>query len=81
MSALYWPPELDCNDLSRSIEHEATVHQHFSREREACLAFIGYREATPLGAMPPIDLRFRCIRGPRGIVRGVIGDGERIWFR
>lgn len=73
MSALYWPPELDCNALSRQIEHEATVHEHFTNEHRACLAFLGYRQATPLHAgMPPIDMRFRCIRGPRGLVRGVV---------
>lgn len=72
MSALYWP-DLDCDELSRSIEHEATVHQHFASEQAACLAFLAYREVTPAWkGVPPIDLRFRCIRGPRGLVRGVV---------
>lgn len=71
MSALYWP-DLDCNELSRSIEHEATVHEHFTSERAACVAFLAYRAATPREAgIPPLDMRFRCIRGPRGLVRGV----------
>lgn len=71
MSALYWP-DLDCDALSRSIEHEATVHEHFGNELAACEAFLGYRGATPahLG-VPPLPMRFRCIRGPGGLVRGV----------
>jgi hypothetical protein len=78
VSALYWP-DLDCTPASRAIEHELTVHQHFADEHAACLAFLGYRAATP--GYPPPNLRYRCIRGPRGIVRGVIGDdGNRLWF-
>lgn len=79
MSALYWP-DLDCTPESREIAHPDTVHQHFERELQACHAFIDWRVANPVGTMPPPGQRYQCIRGPRGIVRGVIGDdGQRMW--
>lgn len=77
MSALYWP-DLDC---APAIAHEDTVHQHFERELPACHAFIAWRLANPLGTMPPPGQRYQCIRGPRGLVRGIIGDdGRRMRF-
>ena len=68
MRALYWL-DLDCQ---LDISHSETVHQHFDREEDACRAFISWRIAYPAGTMPPPGKRYRCIRGPKGLVRGVV---------
>lgn len=69
MSALYWA-DFDCTDESRRMQHASTVHVHTNDEQAACRAFLGLVDEWPTfrdaGAA-----RYRCVRGPRGLVRGV----------
>lgn len=68
MTALYWP-DLDCTPESRLIADPRTVHDHHATERPACEAFLAWmaiaEERWHAGD------RYRCIRGPGGLVRGV----------
>lgn len=75
MSALYWP-DLDCTAESRTIAHVSVVHEHHATERAACEAFIRYAH-TRLAQAEAGD-RYRCIRGPRGLLRGVEHNGMRL---
>lgn len=68
MTALYYA-DLDCTPASRAIAHPDTVHKHFTSEREACLEFIDHLGKS-FDRWDAGD-RYRCIRGPGGIVRGV----------
>jgi hypothetical protein len=82
MSALYWP-DFDCTPETRRIAHPATVHVHCKTEREACLAFIdlfgewidgvdGFGIYEKWSARYDSDHRYACVRGPGGLVRGVV---------
>ena len=70
MSALYWQ-EFDCTVASRAIEHESTIHVHHDSERAACVSFLDFIARSR--AEWEAGRRYWCIRGPGGIVRGVLG--------
>jgi hypothetical protein len=76
VSALYWQ-DLDCTAESRAIECDRVIHRHHATERDACLDFLAYIETCNAqlqerGRTDPA-LHYRCIRGPGGILRGVVG--------
>ena len=88
MSALYWP-DFDCTASSRGIEHSSTEPYHCSTDREAALTFLdvlgfwipqqdGFGTFEKYGARHGVGLRYACIRGPGGLVRGVMDKGRRI---
>lgn len=68
MTALYWE-DFDCTPGSRGIEHGSTVHMHFDDERTACLQFIQFIGISVVEWVA--ERRYYCIRGPRGLVRGI----------
>lgn len=68
MTALYWP-DLDCTAESRAIAHRDTVHDHHATERAACEAWLAWMAISE--ARWYAGDRYRCIRGPGGIMRGV----------
>lgn len=76
MTALYYP-DFDCTPASRAIEHASTVHDHHATERAAIQAYRAWLaiscEQTARGE------RYCCIRGPGGIVRGIVDDGRRLY--
>lgn len=69
VSALYWP-DFDCTPDSRRIAHTSTVHAHHDDELSACLAFL--RLASEYSVLHERGERYHCVRGPGGLVRGVI---------
>lgn len=74
MTAPYWP-DLDCTSASRAIAHPLTVHEHFADEQAACRALLAYlgtcTEQLHDRGETDADMKYRCIRGPGGLVRGV----------
>ena len=80
MTAVYWDrDEYDCTAASRAIMHVDAIHVHVDTDRAACLALLAYRReyehALRLAGQPP-DPRYRCIRGPGGLIRSVVrADG------
>lgn len=68
MSAVYWP-DFDCTPASRRIEHADVIHEHHDTDAAACLAFLAFM-AISLDEYRQ-GRRYRCIRGPGGLVRGV----------
>jgi len=84
MSALYWP-DFDCTSDSRRIEHSSMEHFHCVTDREAALTFLNVLglwidkgEYQNYGTRHGAGLRYACIRGPGGLVRGVMDKGRRI---
>jgi len=85
MTALYWP-DFVCTSETRRIAHPSTIHIHCKTEREACLAFIDtfgeWIDISQMGKGFGIyekyperydkDIRYTCITGPGGLVRGVV---------
>jgi hypothetical protein len=70
VTALYWPlDEYDCTPATRAIEHPSTVHLHFTSETKACAAFVELRHNFT--TLYDRGDRYHCIRGPRGLLRGV----------
>lgn len=68
MTALYWQ-DFDCTSETRAIEHESTIHQHYTSERQACEAFVRFIAISVNEWLA--DRRYYCIRGPGGLIRGV----------
>lgn len=71
MSALYWA-DFDCTETSRQIAHPSTVHVHTGDEQAACRAFLKVEAEWPDLTDEQRGGRYRCVRGPGGLVRGVI---------
>jgi hypothetical protein len=69
MSALYWA-DFDCTEESRAIQHPSTVHVHTNDEQEACRAYLNVEFEWPAYRDGGVA-RYRCVRGPKGLVRGV----------
>jgi hypothetical protein len=70
MSALYWP-DFDCTPASRRMQRSDTVHVHTTDEQVACRAFLGLVDEWPAFRDSGTE-RYRCVRGPGGLVRGVV---------
>lgn len=68
MTTLYWP-DFDCTAASRAIEHESTVHEHYDSHQAAARGWLADQEVAV--ADWHAGRRYKCIRGPGGIVRGV----------
>lgn len=68
MKAIYWS-ELNCTHQTRKIEHVNTIHEHFDDEQDACRAFLSFMAISEDEWLA--GRRYRCIRGPGGIVRSV----------
>jgi hypothetical protein len=73
--------EYDCTPEARAIERDDRVHLHFDDEREACQALLAHRDETwrsltLTGHFP--DPRYRCIRGPGGLLRAVSDEHGQI---
>jgi hypothetical protein len=76
VTALYYP-DTDCTWTSRAIEHLSTVHDHHDTERAVVAAYRAWLAVS--GDQWEQGNRYRCIRGPGGLVRGVVHGGMRLY--
>lgn len=64
---LYWPGTA-CSPETRQLEHEGTIHEHYTSDRAAAEALLRWLQVDPV-----LQPRYLCITGPGGLVRGVDG--------
>jgi hypothetical protein len=75
VNSLIYYEDHDCTVESRAIAHKDMIHQHFDHEHDALVAFVSYmrscwEQLRRLGHTS-LNMKYRCIRGPGGVVRGV----------
>lgn len=70
MKILYWEG-FDCTEESRYISHPSTIHFHSDNEQELYEAFIKNEQEWAYYRDNGIA-RYRCVKGPGGLVRGFI---------